>query len=62
MCENVVNVLTDLSCNGSTADFGSVSRGSSPRRSTNLYTVNHIAQSLIVDDYEVYENDTHTPR
>ncbi len=28
----------DLWCNGSTADFGSVSLGSSPGRSTNLKT------------------------
>ena len=43
ICDNVVNVLIDLWCNGNTADFGSVIRGSSPRRSTNFETnVNNI--------------------
>lgn len=50
ICENVVNVLTDLWCNGSTADFGSVSRGSSPRRSTNFETnINNKNMSWITD-------------
>ena len=47
--------FNELWCNGNTADFGSVILGSSPGSSTNLNTIGHIAQSLIVDDYEVYE-------